>query len=106
MSGDVPAVQLVRPQIDVRDKCSEFPFGSIKQRDGIFAGRSYYGLKSAVAQAVLDKALNKPIIFNDQNNHLIFHLGTQWHCDTSRAGSRGGQTIVPKKVCEITHKLI
>ena len=34
---DVPAVQLVRPQIDVRMHCSEFPVGSLKQRHGIFA---------------------------------------------------------------------
>ena len=44
---------------------SVFAVGGIKQLDGIFAGRSYYGLKSAVAEAFLDEALNKLIVFND-----------------------------------------
>jgi hypothetical protein len=82
---------------------SVFAVGGIKQLDGIFAGRSYYGLKSAVAEAFLDEALNKLIVFNDQNKYLIFHLEPSERRNRSAGGTRGGETIVPKKVCKSAH---
>src|ERR1700722_11196950 len=72
-SGDVPAVDLDSPKIDVGDKRSIFSFGCVEQLQSIFAGRSYYYLKSAVGKAFFDDALNKLIVLNDQNNWLFFH---------------------------------
>src|ERR1700722_1119401 len=73
MSGDVPAVDLDSPKIDVGHKRSIFSFGCVEQLQSIFAGRSYYYLKSAVGKAFFDDALNKLIVLNDQNNWLFFH---------------------------------
>jgi hypothetical protein len=67
VSGDIPAVNLAGTEINVGDKRSVFAFGGIKELDGIFTGRSYYGLESAVTQAVFDNALNKLVVFNDQD---------------------------------------
>jgi len=75
VSCDVPPVELSRTQIDVRDKRSVFAFGSIKQLDGVFSGRRYDNFESSLAQAVLDNALNKLIVFNDQDKELVFHSG-------------------------------
>jgi len=72
VSGDIPAVKLAGTEIDVRDKRPVFAFGSIKQSDGIFAGRSYYRFESAISQADLDNALNELIVFDDQDNYLVF----------------------------------
>src|ERR1700726_1700346 len=66
MSGDVPAVDLVAPKIDVGDKRSIFSFGCVEQ--SIFAGRNYYYLKSTVGKACFDDALNKLVVLNDQDN--------------------------------------
>jgi hypothetical protein len=68
MSGDVPAVDLVAPKIDVGDKRSIFSFGCVEQLQSIFAGRSYYHLKSTVGKAFFDDALNKLVVLNDQDN--------------------------------------
>jgi hypothetical protein len=68
---------------------SVFAVGGIKQLDGIFAGRSYYGLKSAVAKALLDEVLNKLIVFNDQNGYLIFHLEPSGAAIGARGYTRG-----------------
>jgi len=68
MSGDVPAVDLVAPKIDVGDKRSIFSFGCVEQLQSIFAGRSYYYLKSTVGKACFDDALNRLVVLNDQDN--------------------------------------
>lgn len=65
MLCDIPPVEFSRTEIDVRDKRPVFAFGLIKQFDGIFADRSYDGLKSTLVQGVFDNALNKLIVFND-----------------------------------------
>ena len=75
MLGDVPPVEFSRTEIDVGDKRPVFALGGIKQLDGIFAGRSYDSLESTLAQAVFDNALNKPVVFNDQDKRLVFHSG-------------------------------
>ena len=65
VSGNIPAVDLARTEINVRDERPVFPLGSIKQLDGIFAGRSYDCLEPAVSKALFDDALKKLIVFND-----------------------------------------
>ena len=79
MPCDVPTVEFSRPQIDVRDKRPVFAFGGIKQLNGIFAGRSQHSLESTIAQALFDDALNKLVVFNDQDQdkELVFQLGPQ-----------------------------
>lgn len=64
---DLPPVELFWTEINVRDNRAVFAFRGIKQRDGIFAGRSNYSLKSTFAQAAFDNALNELVVFNDQN---------------------------------------
>src|ERR1700729_2157104 len=68
MSGDVPAVDLVAPKIDVGDKRSIFSFGCVEQLQSIFAGRSCDYLKSAVSWAFFDDAPNKMVVLSDQDN--------------------------------------
>ncbi len=102
MFGDLPAVSLARLQIYVCNERSIFPRGSIQQCDGIFARRSYGGLKTTIGKALLDQALNELIIFDDQNNYLIFHLEpTVVATPPQQQGTRGGKTIVPDKVSNI-----
>jgi hypothetical protein len=103
MLGDIPPVEFSPTEIDVRDERPVFAFGGVKQLDGIFAGRRDDGLESALAQAVFDDVLNKPVVFHDQDKQLVFHWGTSGAPQYERAGTRGGETIVPEKVYKSAH---
>jgi hypothetical protein len=67
VSGDIPAVDLVAPEIDIGDQRTIFPLGCIEQLHGIFAGRSYHDLKSPLGEGLFDYALNKMIVLNDKD---------------------------------------
>ena len=75
-SGDIPAIDLVWPEIDVGDQRSIFSFGLVEQFQGIFARRSDYYLESSVSKAFFDDALNKMVVLNDQDNQQIFHASS------------------------------
>lgn len=68
VSGDIPAVDPVSPQIDVGNKGSIFAFGCVKQLNGIFAGGSYFDLEAAIRKGLFHDALNKLVVLNDQDN--------------------------------------
>jgi hypothetical protein len=96
MFGDLPAVSLARPQIDVCNECPVFSCGSIKQCDGILTGRGYDGLKSTVGKALLDQALNKLVIFDDQNALSL----ERW--SSGRLGQRDRMQVPPLASDEVT----
>ena len=68
VSGDIPAVYIALPKIDVADKRSIFSFGPVKQLHCVFAGRSEYYPEPPVSEALFDDALNKRVVLNDQDN--------------------------------------
>ena len=90
VSGDIPAVDLSRTQIDVRDKRSVSAFSVIKQLDGGFAGRSYYRLEPTLTQGLFDNALNIRVVFDDQDKNLIFHSGARCCAPEERRGYTRG----------------
>ena len=68
VSGDIPAVDVALPKIDVGDKRSIFSLGCVKQLHGVFAGRSYCYLESPLCKTLFYDALNKMVVLNNQNN--------------------------------------